>query len=85
MRILVIAHDYPSFASKSARGFIHARVKMYIKAGNAAKVFVPSKKSPQTYRFEGVNVYRAPLNNLLNVVNGFDPDVLAVHSPTGQR
>lgn len=84
MRILIVSYDYPSTANRYTYKFVHTRAKIYTKVRNHVKVFIPSlRRRPLTYIFEGVEVTRIPWNHFLEIVSDFDPDVIAVHAPSG--
>lgn len=54
-RFVLITPKYASPKAPNEMGFIHSRVKAYIKNGHSVDVFVPSNKS-ESYDFEGVKV-----------------------------
>jgi glycosyltransferase involved in cell wall biosynthesis len=80
MRILIITPAY-SEKGKDAYTFVHARAKIYQKFGNKVEVFVPSKNIC-AYNFEGIDVYRGVDETYMSILKEFDPDVVAIHSPS---
>lgn len=80
MRILVLAPNYPSVQNKYPYAFIHARNKIYKKYGHSVAVGIPSDTF-RKYDYEGITVIRAPLQAIVQYVNIFDPDFIAIHVP----
>jgi glycosyltransferase involved in cell wall biosynthesis len=80
LRVGIICPDYPD-KEKSAYAFVHARAKLYQKNGIFARVFIPSN-SENSYILDNIQVIKSKNNNLLNFINEFNPDILAVHFPT---
>jgi len=78
MRLLVVSPCYPSYSGKYVCGFVHARVKAYIKQGLNVKVYVPTNIY-ERYDYESVNVYKAPYSHLEKILEDFDPDVICIH------
>lgn len=83
MRILVISAGYPSEVNKHGFGFVHARVKLYRRYSHSVYVIVPSRRMEdyQAYEYEGVRVFRVPVEYIEDFVESADPDVIAYHFP----
>ncbi len=86
MKILIISRTYPHKNREHVFAFVHARAKMYFQKGNQVKVFVPSQQGfPHNLcTYDSIEVIHAPLTHVSNVISGFDPDVVIIHSPWAQ-
>lgn len=68
--ILTVANAYPSEKDRYNNGFVHARVKAYLREGIEAKAFVMNKKKEcETVQFEGVDVLSGNAEVLSEYVN----------------
>jgi glycosyltransferase involved in cell wall biosynthesis len=86
LKILVVSAGYPSESNKHGFGFVHARAKLYRKYNHRVYVIVPSynekfKVCFQTYVYEGIRVFRIPINYIDEFIENIDPDVIAYHFP----
>lgn len=79
MRILIIASAYPKI-NDMAYAFVHARAKIYAKKGQEVEVFVPSEHN-SSYEVEKVHVTQGNYTLYRGILESFDPDVVALHSP----
>jgi len=82
MRILIIPSSYPDEVHKESYSFVHARAKIYLKNNHLVKVFIPSNQLSRRYSFENVEILQESYNYLRRAVDLFDPDIVAVHSPS---
>lgn len=79
-RILLITPSYPSPDNLYACGFVHSRVKEYIKQGLEVEVASVYKyNSMAYYEIEGVPVYRTDYSQLRSILMGRKYDALLVH------
>ncbi len=79
MHILIISPFYPE-EKKTSYAFVHARAKIYQKFGNEVKVYVPFNKT-YMYAIEGIDVHKGPYETYKALLEKFNPDVVAIHSP----
>jgi len=82
MKVLIIPPEYPSQQNKHAYAFVHARAKIYLANGLNTQVFVPSRTSLHNYCYEGVSIHKGSYELLREVIQEFDPDIIAVHAPS---
>ena len=79
-RILLITPSYPSPDNLYACGFVHSRVKEYIKQDIDVEVACVYKyNSMAHYEIEGVTVYRTDYNQLRSILMGRKYDAILVH------
>ncbi len=78
LHIAIIAPGYPS-EDAAGFGFVHARVKLYLKAGHNVSVFVPGRSSG--WEFEGVRVQGVSNVQLKEILLDLPVHVLGVHYP----
>lgn len=79
-KILLITPSYPSPDNLYACGFVHSRVKEYIKQGLDVEVAcVYWYNSMAHYEIEGVNVYRTNYDQLRSILMGRKYDSILVH------
>lgn len=68
--ILTVAQTYPTEKNLYNNGFVHARVKAYLKEGVDAETYViNSRQHKDDYVFEGVKVNVGNVNKLAEIVN----------------
>ncbi len=83
MRLLIISGGgYPSYKNPYSGGFVHSRVKEYIRRGEDCLVFIPPNVSSiqdSQYEFDGVVITIGNSNDLQKTVDSFRPDAIAVH------
>ncbi len=79
MRIAILTHRYPP----QDYAFVHARAKLYVKEGHQVKIFIPIifLEKSKNYVFEKIDVIKEKKSNLIQIIDKFEPDVLAVHAP----
>ncbi|MBS7614114.1 glycosyltransferase [Candidatus Bathyarchaeota archaeon] len=82
MKILIISPEYPSQQNKHAYAFVHARAKIYLANGLSVQVFVPSRTFLHNYYYEGVSIRKGSYELLTEVIQKFNPDVIAIHAPS---
>lgn len=79
-KILLITPSYPSPDNLYACGFVHARVKEYIKQGLEVEVAcVYYYNSMLHYEIEGVSVYRTGYEQLRSILMGRKYDTILIH------
>lgn len=79
-QVLVIAPLYPSSSNAYACGFIHSRVKEYIKAGIRVQVVTIGDTWYQTqYQWDGVNVFKGNYQDLKNILSLKYFSIVLVH------
>ena len=81
MRIAVVTEYYPDRERHGSGVYVHTRARAYAAAGHTVRVFRVDVGSPRSYDYEGVPVSIAPPAKALASLKGFDPSVLAVHTP----
>lgn len=78
--VIVIARGYVSEEAPYCNGFVHSRVKAYIKSGVETKVFVPSTTNKAyTYFYEDVEVIVGGRDKFVALVNKYDSVTVCVH------
>ena len=79
-KILLISPGYPSPDNLYSCGFVHARVKEYLKSGLDIEIAsVYNFNSMSHYEIEGVQVYRTPYNQLRSILMSRKYDAILVH------
>ena len=79
-KILLITPNYPSPDNLYACGFVHARVKEYLKSGMDVEVAsVYYSNSMSHYEIEGVNVYKTSYEQLRSILMARKYDAILVH------
>lgn len=77
---LLICPSYPSPDNMYACGFIHTRVKEYLKRGLDVEVAVINHyNESSSYDFEGVNVYKTNLSEMRDILMAKSYDSILVH------
>lgn len=81
MKSLVLTHQYPRKDNLYRSGFVHQRVKEYIKNGIDTEIWVldTEKSSVETYVFEGVTVYEGDVNGFISYTEKNDVKNILVH------
>lgn len=83
MKVLLVAPNYPSPKNKHSFGFVHSRAKIYSERGLSVQVYTPSNtNNPIAYSYEGIKAFKGPHFLLREIIEEFDPDVIAVHAPS---
>lgn len=80
--LLVVAPKYPSKRSPYGGQPVERRLSWYTRAGFNPVVFVPSKGASYTERRDGVDVVRADLTELRDVVSQTGRSQILIHHPT---
>ena len=79
-RILVVSNNYPSYEEKYRNGFLHSRLKEYLKNGFKVDMFVLEEGGQLIYReYEGIQVIGGSKYALKNILNGGAHEKIAVH------
>jgi glycosyltransferase involved in cell wall biosynthesis len=79
-RVLVVSNNYPSYDEKYRNGFLHSRLKEYMKKGMKVDMFVMKKGEQLTYReYEGIQVITGSQQALKNVLKEGAHEKIAVH------
>jgi len=81
MKVLIISPAYPSQQNKHAYAFVHARAKIYLANGLKTQVFV-LYRTLHDYCYEGVSIHRGSYELLTELIQEFDPDIIATHAPS---
>lgn len=82
LKLLIIpCYGYPSPTDLYNSGFVHVRALAYKKAGFEVKVFVPSFKTDEGYKynFEGIDVEVGNKSALDNTIKDYQPQRLLIH------
>lgn len=80
MKVAIISAYYPSQEDLYSGGFVHIRVKNYIKRGHDCKVFVlDSNVLNGKYFFEDVEVFKGEENFIVSNITSYNPQVLCIH------
>jgi len=79
MKIAIIAPDYPE-SDSFKYAFVHSRSKLYTQKNIQVKVFVVSG-NPRKYIIDSISVNKNSIKELLEDINAFSPDCLAIHFP----
>ena len=84
-KILIVTPDYPS-RNSYAYEFVHERAKLYKKYYNSnVYALVPLSEKYrnhfQSYIYEGIKIFKTPINYVNELVENIDPDIIAYHSP----
>jgi glycosyltransferase involved in cell wall biosynthesis len=79
-RILILTEHYPTDGNIYNYMFIHSRVIEYLKEGFLVKVLYLANDKKK-YMFEGVEVYMGKLDDYLDEIHQFSPEVIFTHSP----
>ena len=78
--MIILTPDYVTKDRPYANGFIHTRVKSYIKNGIEAKVFVlDEKRSKEQYTIDEVQVEVGGVNEFVNMVDTNEEFPICVH------
>lgn len=67
--ILTVVTNYPNEKERYNNGFVHSRVKAYLREGIEAKVFIIGMKASEAYTYEGVTVMCGSSSDLARLVN----------------
>ena len=68
--ITTVAQTYPSESNMYNNGFVHARIKSYLKEGIEANAYILNNREiKKDYRIEGVEVLAGGVERLVNYVN----------------
>ena len=79
MKYLVIAPGYPSEENKYNNGFVHSRVKLYLKNKLDVIVFSYTSGNLSKYTYEGVTVYTGGKDAYIKFLNSNTFDKYLIH------
>ena len=83
MKVLLIAPNYPSSENKHPFGFVHSRAKIYSAKGLSVQTYIPSNMNNLlSYSYEGIKVFRGHYLFSEEIIEDFDPDIIAIHAPS---
>jgi len=77
---IVLLRDYATAEAPYCNGFVHSRVKAYIKSGLDTKVFVLNPEArPSTYYYEDVEVIVGNKHDFCTLASEYDKITVCVH------
>jgi glycosyltransferase involved in cell wall biosynthesis len=82
MRIALVSETYPSSVNPNNRAFVHARAQLYRSAGHEVQVFAQQDGEAARWSdFEGTPVARGSIEQLRSMIDAYQPEVVALHTP----